>query len=85
VLFPPILLVVMLVLATISTRTGRVGAVLLAAVSALWLLRNQAFEGQILWVVTPTHALTAGDLPGIAGVLVAVWCFFGRPGDRRDR
>jgi len=85
VLLPPILLVVMLVLATVSARTGRAGAILLAAVSVLWLLKNQAFEGEKLWVVSPTHALVAGDLPGIAGCLIALWCFLGRPGDRKRR
>ena len=81
-LLPPILLVVMLVLAAVSARTGRIGAILLAVVSGVWLLENQAFEGKILWVITPTHALTAGDLPGIAGGLIAAWCFFRGPGDR---
>ena len=83
-LLPPLLLVAMVVIAGTGDRTGRPGAVLLAAVSVLWLLDNHGFEGKILWTVSPTHGLTAGDLVGFAGGLVAVWRWF-EGGRRRNR
>jgi len=81
-LLPPLLLVAMVLVAGTSDRTGRPGAVLLAALSGLWLLDNHGFEGKILWIVTPTHGLTAGDLVGFAGLVVATWRWFA-PARRR--
>lgn len=76
VLFPQLVLVAMLLLAGTLSRTGRFGAILLAVVSAVWLLVNQRFEGNILWVASSTHALTAGDLVGLAGILLAIWHWY---------
>ena len=53
-------------------RFGRPGAVVLAAVSLLWLLVNKPMEGRVLFTVDETHGLTAGDLAGLTGVLLAI-------------
>ena len=76
VLFPPLLLAAMLLLAGTLSRTGRAGAAALAAASLLWLMVNQRFEGEILLAVTPTNGLTAGDLVGLVGILIAIWSWF---------
>jgi hypothetical protein len=51
---------------------GRPGAVVLALVSVLWLLVNKPMEGQVLVTFSETHGLTAGDLAGLAGILLAL-------------
>jgi len=50
---------------------GRPGAVALAAASLLWLLVNKPMEGEILVVVDDEHGLTAGDLAGLTGLVLA--------------
>ncbi len=74
-LIPPLLLVAMVILAGTIHLTGRIGAVLLAGTGVWWLLDNQDFEGKILWVVAPTHGLTAGDLVGLVAIVIAIWRF----------
>lgn len=56
-----------------SPRAGRAGAVTLAAVSVLWLLVNDPMEGPVLLTVAEDHGLTAADLAGLAGLLIAAW------------
>jgi hypothetical protein len=51
------------------------GLVALAAVSVVWLLVSQPMEGDALVVVTADRGLTAADLGGVAGLLVAAWPF----------
>jgi hypothetical protein len=43
----------------------------LGALSVLWLLVNKPMEGRVLLVVTETHGLTAADLAGLTGLLLA--------------
>ena len=57
----------------LSTSSGRVAGAILAVVSCLWLLVNVPMEGAVLLEVIPDHGLTAGDLAGIAGLLLAGW------------
>ena len=54
-------------------RNGRLGALLLGALSLTWLLVNDPMEGVILLTVTPTHGLTGADLAGLAGLGLAAW------------
>ena len=56
----------------LAGRTGRTGAVVLGALSVLWLLVNKPMEGRVLVVVTETHGLTDADLAGLTGVLLAL-------------
>lgn len=71
-----------------ALRSPRV-AILLAALSGFSLLVNKNFEGFTLIGFTPDRGLTAADLVGFAGYLVAlsiVWCSTRhkhRPGGRR--
>lgn len=66
----------MVLLAGTLSRTGRWGAATLAVASLIWLAVNKNFEGEVLLTVTPTNGLTAGDLVGLVGILVAIWCWF---------
>lgn len=61
--------------AALAPLYGRPAAAFLAAASLAWLVVDQPMEGEILWVVLPTHALTAGDFGGLTGLVVAtaVW------------
>lgn len=52
----------------------RVAAWLLVVCSALWLpLNNGHLEGPVLIAVTARHGLTAADLIGYSGWVVAAW------------
>lgn len=64
-------LAVLVLAAGLSTRRGRVGAVVLAAASLLWLLVNGPMEGPVLLEVTARHGLTGGDLAGLTGLALA--------------
>jgi hypothetical protein len=55
----------------LAGRTGRTGALLLGALSLLWLLVNKPMEGRTLVVFTETHGLTGADLAGLTGLLLA--------------
>jgi len=70
-----LVLVAMLVLAALSDRTGRAGAVALALASVLWFLVNTSMEGPVLIRFTAEHGLTAADLAGFAGLGIAAWRF----------
>jgi hypothetical protein len=65
----------MVLLAGLSDRTGKPGAVALAVASLLWLLTNSPMEGPVLVSFTSDHGITAGDLAGVVGLAVAVWRF----------
>jgi hypothetical protein len=69
----PLVLVALVLAAGTSDRTGRTGAILLAALSLLWLLVNQQMEGLVLWRATESHGLTGADLAGLAGLGLAGW------------
>jgi hypothetical protein len=66
-----VVLAVLVVVAGVSHRGGAIGAVVLAAVSVLWLLVNGPMEGEILVQVTSMNGLTGGDLAGLAGLALA--------------
>jgi hypothetical protein len=70
---PGLVLVALVVLASVSTRSGLPGATALAVVSILWLLVNGSAEGPLLWKITRGHGVTATDLAGFAGLAVATW------------
>lgn len=76
-------LLLLVLVAGTGDRTGRAGALVLAVVSALWLLDNNAMEGPVLLTVAPTHGLTAADLTGLLGLALAAWRFVS--GGRRRR
>lgn len=58
--------------AAVALPLKRTGALLLAGVSVLWFLVNSPMEGEVLVFLTPAHGLSAADLAGIAGLLVAL-------------
>ena len=76
-------LVLLVLVAGTGDRTGRTGAVVLALVSVLWLFVNQPMEGAVLVVVSPSHGLTAADLAGLVGLVLAGWRLL--RGGRRGR
>ena len=59
--------------AGLSARFGLAGAVVLAAMSVLWLLVNGPMEGPTLVRLTWSHGFTGGDLAGVAGFGLAVF------------
>ena len=61
--------------AALAGRSRRPAAVLLAGVSVLWLLVNDTMEGAVLLDLTPGHGLTAADLAGLTGLLLAAALF----------
>jgi hypothetical protein len=61
----------LVLVAGLSGRYGLWGAVLLAAVSLLWLVVNGPMEGDVLLGFTGDHGLTGGDLAGLAGLALA--------------
>lgn len=62
--------------AIVLGRRLRLGTVVLALLSVLWLLVNQDFEGPILFTVVRDHGLTTADLVGLAGLILAGWQFW---------
>ena len=54
-----------------ASLRSRLGAVLLAALSVLWLAVNGPMEGDVLLTVANQRGLTSADLAGIAGLAVA--------------
>ncbi|MGN6252685.1 MAG: hypothetical protein ACTHNS_12800 [Marmoricola sp.] len=70
-MIPGLTLLLLVLLAGTGDRTGRPGALALAAVSVAWLLDNAPMEGAVLVVVSRTHGLTAADLAGLVGLVLA--------------
>lgn len=68
-----IILILLVVGAATAPGLGRPGAVLLAAISVAWLMVSQPMEGAVLVVFSPTRGLTAADLGGLAGLVIAGW------------
>lgn len=66
-----VVLVGLVLVAAFSGPYGIRGAILLAAVSVLWLVVNSPMEGAVLLRLTGANGLTAGDLAGLAGLAVA--------------
>ena len=69
---PGLVLVALVVSATLAGAWGRAGAAMLAVASLAWLLVNGPMEGRVLVEVSAHHGLTAADLAGLAGLLLAV-------------
>lgn len=59
--------------AGVGPRQGLVSGAVLAAIAVLWLLVNEPMEGSVLLRVTATHGLTAADLAGLSGLVLAGW------------
>ena|SRR5579875_3548510 len=71
------LLVLGIALLACLLHPTRTAAWLLVVCSALWLpLNNGHMEGPVLLTVAPHHGLTAGDLIGYGGWLVAAWTLY---------
>jgi hypothetical protein len=68
-------LLVMLVSAGTSDRTGRTGAAVLAVASVVWFFVNRPMEGSVLVRLSEDHGITAADLVGLAGLAIAGWRF----------
>ncbi|MDX6324302.1 MAG: hypothetical protein QOK15_656 [Nocardioidaceae bacterium] len=66
-------LLVMIVAAGTSDRTGRVGAGVLAIASVVWFFVNSPMEGSVLLTLSTDHGVTAADLAGLAGLAIAGW------------
>lgn len=72
--WPGVVLALLVASAAVAPRHGRVGGVVIAAVSMLWLCVNKHMEGGVLIVVVPkSHGLTSADLAGLTGLAVAGW------------
>jgi hypothetical protein len=54
---------------------GSRGAVVLAAVSLLWLVVNGPMEGPVLLTFSAGRGLTGADLAGFAGLAIAAYRF----------
>jgi hypothetical protein len=63
--------VALAVAAAVAWRGDRRAAVLLAVASVIWLLLDKAFEGPVLFHVTPGRGLVLADVVGGAGLLGA--------------
>ena len=61
----------MLVAAGLGARS-RVAAVLLVALSVLWIAVSVRPEGPILWTITAHHGVVLADLWGLLGLVVGV-------------
>jgi len=72
-MLPALVLAALVLAAGTLGRTGRAGAVLLGALSLVWLLVNNPVEGVILLTVTPSRGLTGADLAGLVGLGLAAW------------
>lgn len=53
----------------------RLGAVLLALLSLVWLSVDRYFEGGVLISFSRRHGLVTADLVGVAGLVLAAWLF----------
>jgi uncharacterized membrane protein HdeD (DUF308 family) len=65
-------LAALLLAGALAGRFGRPAAPALGALSVLWLLANGPMEGSVLLRVSPGHGLTAADLAGVVGILLAL-------------
>lgn len=63
--------------AGLSPTSGRSGAVVLVAMSVLWLLVNGPMEGRVLLAVTSGHGVTGADLAGLTGLALAAYRLLG--------
>lgn len=43
----------------------------LITAAVIWVLVNGPVEGPVLLVLTPSHGITLGDLPSLAGLVIA--------------
>jgi hypothetical protein len=59
--------------AGLSGMLGARGALVLAAVSLLWLVVNGPMEGTVLMTFSPGRGLTGADLAGFAGLALAAY------------
>jgi hypothetical protein len=71
-MLPGAVLAALVASAVVAGRGGRGSAAMLALVSVVWLLVNGPMEGRVLWAVSTTHGLTAADLAGLTGGLLAL-------------
>lgn len=70
---PGLVLFALVVAAVLAGRDGWRGAVLLGAVSVVWILVNHPMEGETLVPLSHGHGFTAADMGGLAGILLAMW------------
>jgi hypothetical protein len=70
-LIPGLVLGALVVAAVLAGRYGRPAAVLLVVVSVLWVLVNHPMEGETLLPLSHGHGLTAADMGGLAGLVLA--------------
>jgi len=74
-MLPGVVLAALVAVAAAAGRFGRPAAILLAGVSVLWLFVDKPMEGRTLIVFSEYHGLTAADLGGLSGILLAVVLF----------
>jgi hypothetical protein len=60
-------------LAAFLGRRQRVGAIILALLSVVWLSCDREFEGPVLVAISEGHGVVLSDLVAIAGLVLAVW------------
>jgi hypothetical protein len=71
------LLTAMLLAGFIGWR-DRLGVIILALLSIVWLSADQNFEGPTLIKFSQYHGLVLADLVGIAGLGISVWLWLAR-------
>ena len=54
-------------------KPSRPAALVLIAVSVLWILFNGPVEGAVLYSFTPANGLTESDLLSVAGLGIAIY------------
>lgn len=69
-------LVALVAASCLASHFGRIGATVLAVVSCVWLVIDNAFEGGTILLVTPTHGVNTTDLAGVFALGYALWLWF---------
>jgi hypothetical protein len=75
----PVVLVLLVLAAGVSDRTGRAGALVLAALAVVWTLVNNPMEGPLLLFLTREHGVTGADLTSLAAFAIAAYRFLTTP------
>ncbi|SDH05178.1 hypothetical protein [Pseudonocardia oroxyli] len=70
-MIPALVLLALVVLAAVSSRTGLGGSIALGLAGLAWLLVNSSVEGIVLLRFTPQNGLTGADLAGLAAIAIA--------------
>lgn len=62
-----------------NRRSGRIAAVVLAALGVWWLFLDKTMEGGTLVTLWSGHGIVPADLASVGAFAVAIFAWFGRP------